>query len=145
MTEQAKKRIQDAIAKYEKKIAPKQSTGRKNKKPEKELEKIVMLWLKQNGFIVNVVESKAVYNPYAKRYLRGQTQAGFADIVGVTPSGHGCFIELKAPGRLSTLRDHQKAFLEARRACGAFAVAIDSIELLQKLYAAWLQENSAKK
>jgi hypothetical protein len=119
-----------AIAAYEKRNQPKVSTGRKNAKPEKELERQVMAWLNANGFLCNVVEAKATYNPKVGRYISQSVVSGFSDIVGVAPGGYAVFVELKAPGRLGTLKPHQRAFLEARALMGAFALAVDSVELL---------------
>lgn len=99
-----------------------------------ELRSACMKWLDQNGFSCHVVESKAVYSHSAGRYLGGQTSVGFSDIVGVTPNGIAAFIEVKAPGRLSTAKPHQIAFLLSKAKLGAFAVVVDSVDLLERVY-----------
>ncbi len=111
---------------------------RKNLKPEFEFKKVAVAWLESNGWCVDIVESKAVYNFAAGRYDHGQAEAGFSDIVGVTPYfGVAAFIELKAPGKLRTLKPHQRDFLVKKINADAFAVCVDSVELLDDLYVGW--------
>jgi hypothetical protein len=129
-----------ALMKHHANLLPKRrkSSGkRKNQKPEADLKKLVMAWLKSNRFLCNAVESKAVYSHSAGRYISGQTDAGFSDIVGTSPFGQAVFIELKAPGRRGTLKEHQREFLLDRISCGAFAVCIDSVEDLAKVWDEW--------
>jgi len=112
----------------------------KNAKPEFELKKLIMKWLVDNGFNCNVVESKAVFSAAAGGYIRGQTDAGFSDIVGVCPyAGVACFIELKAPGKRSTLKEHQRQFLLDKARWFSFAVCVDSVELLNQTYREWVK------
>jgi hypothetical protein len=128
----------DALNKYYLNQMPRPSKPRRrNKKPEAELEKHIKALFIELNFSMNKVEAKAVYNPRAGTYLRGQTDAGVSDWVGCTPDGFGCFVEVKAPGRRSTLKPHQRIFLEAKINCGAFAVCVDSTELLSSTWFAW--------
>jgi alpha-galactosidase len=108
-----------------------------NREPEREVQKAVTQWCKEKGFDVSVVESKAVYSRSAGRYLRGQTEAGFSDIVGTDTNGKAIFIELKAAGKLSTLKPHQYDFLLRKIRLGAFAVCVDSAVLLDSIYSRW--------
>jgi hypothetical protein len=110
---------------------------RKNQKPELEVQRQVLAWLKEHGFSCHVVESKATYNRTASRYVSSKTTPGFSDITGVTPNGVGCFIELKAPGRRSTLRHAQRAFLTDKIQLGAFAVCVDSVSCLEQIWNAF--------
>jgi len=138
MNTAAKKRIKKATEKYITKNdinRPK----RKNKAPEKEEVKKLMGWLRENEFSVNVVESKAVYDPNAKRYLSGQTDAGFSDITGTDKNGFAVFVEAKAPGKLKTLKYNQREFLLEKIKLNAFAVCADSVERLKVMYAKWLK------
>ena len=117
-----------------------QKPKRSNAKPEFELRKQVMRWLEANNFSCDVVESKAVYSQAAGSYVRGQAVAGFSDIVGVCSfGGAACYIELKAPGRRATLKDHQRDFLMHKMHVYAFAVCIDSVEDLADVYSRWLR------
>ena len=112
--------------------------GIKRERPEKQVEKSVLEWCARSGFDISVVESKAVYSRSAGRYLRGQTEAGFSDLVGVTSTGRACFIELKAEGKRSTLKPHQYDFLLRKIKLGAFACCVDSVELIDSIYTRWL-------
>lgn len=103
---------------------------RRNSKPEHEVKVRVMHWLEANGFSCDVVESRAVYSKAAGRYVNGQTRKGFSDLTGCAPDGTAVFIELKAPGRRSTLRPEQREFLMSKIQCGAFALVVDSVHYL---------------
>jgi hypothetical protein len=132
----------DALYAYYSKQAKKSLKPRrksKNASPENDFKAEIVNWLESQNFLINVVESKAVYSVSAGRYLRGQTEAGFSDLVGVTPyRGVACFIELKAPGKRTTLREAQRAFLISKINHQAFAVCVDSIDSFRTVYVAWL-------
>jgi hypothetical protein len=115
---------------HERSLKPK----RKNGKPELAVRSACMEWLRLHKFGCHVVESKAVYSKSAGRYLSGQTTAGFSDITGVTPSGLGCFIEVKRKGARSTLKAHQRYFLISKIELFAFAVCVDSVAMLETIY-----------
>ena len=117
--------------KREKKDKPKKVSGRA---PEKQVEQEILQWCKKRGFDVSVVESKAVYSRSAGRYLRGQTEAGFSDLVGVDANGRAVFIELKAVGKRKTLKPHQYDFLLRKIRLGAFACCTDSVHHINELY-----------
>lgn len=119
---------------------------RKNEKPEFEFAKQVDKWFQANGWVMSRVESKAVYNFASGRYDHGQTESGFSDRVGVTPyRGVAAFIELKAPGRRGTLKEHQRDFLVRQILANAFAACIDNTDALKRLYSDWrkLRESGA--
>ena len=115
----------------------KKKKSKRNKSPEKKVVNEVMVWLKDNGFSCDIVDSAAVYSVQANRYLRGQAKKGMTDIVGITPNGMGAFLEIKALGKRSTLKEHQRDFIKDKIFKGAFAVAVDSVELLEKTYHEW--------
>lgn len=135
-----KKRVSGAMNRYlekeSKKLEPRPK--RNNQKPEKAVVESCMFWLKQKGFDVHVVESKAVFNPKAGRYLSSQLVPGFSDICGNDSNGRAVFIECKAPGRRSTLREVQFKFLSNKIHSSAFAVVVDSHELLETYYSKWI-------
>lgn len=110
----------------------------RNESPEKAVEKEVIEWLSKNGFEASVVESKAVYSKSAGRYLRGQTESGFSDIVGTDRNGFAIFIELKAVGKRKTISHTQTDFLKARISRGAFCVCTDSVCHLSHIYNTWI-------
>lgn len=112
-----------------------QKPRRKNQRPEFELtKKPCMKWLKENGFSMNVVEARAVYHPESGKYLRGQTDAGFADAVGCTPDGLAAAVEFKAPGALKRLKPHQRQWIAEKILKGAFACTVDSVALLSEIW-----------
>ena len=134
--ESTKAALDKFFAKAAKQATPK--APRKNQKPEFTLTLTpCLLWMRESGWSVDVVEAKGVYNAQAGRYLDGQTEAGMSDIVGCTPQGIGAFVEAKAPGKLSTLRPAQREFLIDKIRCGAFAVVVDSVDRLNRLYRKW--------
>lgn len=130
----------DALNRYFTREAKKVSrTKRKNQKPEFEFKKLAVKWLAENGFECDVVESKGVYNFAAGRYDQGKAEAGFADIVGVSPYfGVACFIELKAPGKRYSLKVHQRDFLLRKIKAGAFAICADSTFYIDDIYKCWV-------
>lgn len=127
-----------AIDKYLNKHNPSKKK-RKNKSPEKDFEKKVCDWLKQNNFSYFVAEAKSTYSPKAQRYIAQSITPGASDIMAVDSLGHACFIELKAPGKRSTIRPNQHDFLSDKINFNAFAVCTDSIEHLSGKYFEWIQ------
>lgn len=118
-----------ALYRYIEKSTPKKSrTKKRNAKPEKQVEKQVLTYLNKNGFSVHVIESKAVFNKAAGRYLKGQTDPGMTDIIGCTPKGIAVFVELKAAGKRSTLAEHQRDFLINKINMGCFACVVDGVD-----------------
>ena len=137
LSNEQKQRIIDSMAAYEKKhkqpmVVSKKS---KNNSPEKDLVKLMMLWLKEHNFACTVIESKAVYNAKAGRYMSSQVGTrGYSDISGNDPEGRAVFIEVKAKDRLYTLKEHQREFLISKIKSNCFAVACDSVTKLQHWY-----------
>ncbi|MCC6271585.1 MAG: hypothetical protein IT190_09940 [Microbacteriaceae bacterium] len=130
----------DALNKFYAKQTSTLKPKRKNKTPEADFKKEAMAWLNSKGFSVHSIESKAVYSRAAGRYLRGQTDSGVSDIVGVTPIfGIACFIELKAPGKRSTLKLHQRQFLLGKIEKYAFSICTDSIDHLLNTFSRWAE------
>jgi len=133
------KRIKAATEKYiTKETNPKQAApSRRNKAPEKEVEKACLEWMRSQGFCISVVEAKATWSPSRQGYTSSSVKAGFSDSVGNDAFGFAVYVEFKAPGKLSTLRANQREFLTARIESGAFAVVVDSAESLRELYTHW--------
>lgn len=110
----------------------------KNKKPEEIFKREIVSYLIRHGFDIDVVESKAVFSQKMRRYLHSQATPGMSDLVGNDMNGHACFIELKAPKKIKTLRDNQRRFLIKKIESNAFACVVDSIDLFCKLYSQWV-------
>lgn len=122
---------------YERQLRQKK-TRAKNKQPEKQVAAECVTALRALGAEVQIIEAKAVYNPRVGRYLRGQTNAGTCDCFGVLASGTACFIEFKAPGRLKTLKPHQREYLRSKIDNHAFACVVDSAEMLNNIYSNYI-------
>lgn len=132
-----KERVKKAIENYEKKQnAIDFEPRRTNEKPEKEVEKAVLIWCKQNSFDVDVVEAKSKYNVSTGMYTGRATSIGLSDIIGNDKHGLAIFIELKAEGRRvgSALREQQRKFLTRKIMSNCFAVVTDSAEYLEQSY-----------
>jgi hypothetical protein len=104
------------------------------------VEPSILYWAKRNGFDLSVVDTSAVYNPYAGRYLRKQASESLPDVIGNFKE-LSVWIELKAPQkRRSILQSpHQIAFLERKIKAGCFACVTDSVEHLSALWSGYLK------
>lgn len=103
--------------------------------PEKIVEKEVLEVCAQLKFDVDVVDSKGVFSRAANRYTKNRhIPDGFSDLVGNTENGLAVFIELKAKGKLKTLRQNQRAFLTRKIENGCFACVVDNAESLCNIY-----------
>lgn len=111
--------------------------GRKNDKPEKRLQTDALHWMRTKGWSVNVFEAKSTYDPSRGRYISQSMKAGTLDIGGSTSEGIACVIELKAPGKLSTLRDNQRKTLHEKINSNNFACVVDSVHRLETMYTEW--------
>ena len=132
-----KKSIQQAIEKYISKNTPKVGPKRKNDKPEKEVERLVLEWMRGIGWSIEVIESKSTYSKAAGRWIGQSVKQGFSDIVGTTSSGVAVYVELKAPGKRHTLRANQRTFLLEKIDSRAFVCVTDSVKFISDVYATW--------
>jgi hypothetical protein len=126
-----KKRIQNAVEKWSQRQLPMATYKKKNKKPEADFMLELKKYLNETlNYSVDIVESKGVFNEEAGRYMHGKTRPGFPDICGNTQDGQAVWIEVKAPGKRSTLRPDQREFLIEKIASNSLALVVDSIEYL---------------
>ena len=134
----SRKGTRDALFRHlDKEIKKNNRTKRTNASPEKEVEKLCMDWLQRNGFDCCVVEAKASFSEKTQRYTSQSVAPGFPDICGNTVDGIAVWIELKAPGRRSTIRPKQAEFLERKIKMKCFAVCVDTPERLDHYWKAW--------
>lgn len=123
---------------YSGKTTEKQRQGTlKYKKPEKQVEADCLEWASKNDAFLHIVEAKAVFSQAAGRYVSGQVESGFPDLVGNNNHGQVLWIELKAKDRRSTLSPKQYEFLKAKIEQGCFAVVVDSSARLHEFYYSW--------
>jgi hypothetical protein len=140
----SKSSVKLALARYYQKQMGDNSRSpkRKNEKPEKIVEREVTAWCHANNIDVSIVECKGVYNQKTNTFLHGMTEPGYSDLSGNNEYGTAVFIELKAPGRRSTLRPKQDDFLVRKIKMGCFACVVDSSKLLHEIYYSWYNYSS---
>lgn len=112
--------------------------------PEKIVEAEIRSWGARNGFDLTVVDTSAVWNPQAGRYISRQASESLPDLIG----NHGplsVWIELKAPGSRSAINSrknlHQREFLIRKIKQGCFAVVTDSVSHIEDV---WLRFRRAE-
>lgn len=129
----------DALDRYYSKLAKQTKRKTKNRKPEKEVERFCLEWMRQNHWDVQIYEAKATYNPRQGRYMQQSMKAGTVDCQGVLPDGTFVAVEFKAPGRLSTFAApkniRQKQYLTQKIEHYAFGACVDSCARLQAIFA----------
>jgi len=144
MSEERKKSVLDALNKYSaksaKEAAPK-AKRKRNKSPEKEVEKECLALMRSWGWTVEVYEAKATWN--GKAWVQPGMKGGTCDCMGTTDEGINVSVEFKAPGRLSTFnsqkRFKQRQFIVTRIEANGFACVVDSAKGLEVIYMRWAQ------
>ena len=100
---------------------------RRRGKPERSVQRAILLYLRAKGCLVAVTDARAAYR--AGAFFGDSIPAGWPDITGVLPSGRFVGVECKAPGgRQSPM---QKAIEEAiRKRNGIYILAwsVDDVE-----------------
>ena len=130
-----KKSVQAAVEKFNEKNDPNYSKPtRKNQKPEEEfIHNELVPFLKSINIDHNVIEAKSTFSEKSQRYTMQSVAPGYPDISGNFPNGLALFIEVKAPGCRTRLRDDQREFLIRKINSNCFACVTDSIEHLTNL------------
>lgn len=132
-----KKRVQAAIDKFSEKQLPKKPRKKRNENVEGPVVLAIKNHLNGLGWDMKVIEAKAVFNEKAGRYISSQADPGTSDLCGNDPNGHAAFIEVKALGKLKTLRLEQRDFLISKIDRNCFACVADSVERVMHIYAEW--------
>lgn len=138
------KSTHDALMRYYQKQIKNNSQKKRNGTPEKLVEKDVVFWCKKSGWFVNVVESKAVFSAKSGIYHHGQTVQGTPDLLGCTNQGLFVAIELKAKGRLSTLRESQRKYICEVISRGGFSCVVDSADKLNEIWKSFIDSHNKK-
>lgn len=154
--EDRKKRVTDALNRYYekqdreiRKLNGLSEPRRKNEKPEKEVEKACLEWMRSDkqNWSVEIYEAKATYDPSKGIYRQQSMKAGVCDCMGTLPDGISVAIEFKAPGRLSTFnserRFKQRKFIVDKINSNAFACVVDSVDRLVTIYERWRELRAA--
>lgn len=114
-------------------------TSSKQIKPEKRVEQAIMFWCHQNGWSVDVYESKASYSARKKCYVKNPgIPEGHPDISGSDHQGLSIYIEMKAPGHEKKIRMGQYIFLNRKIDANCFAIVTSSPSHLSTVYSKWL-------
>lgn len=106
--------------------------------PEKKVVKDVLDWGKKYGFSLDVIEASGFDRVKMAMVHDTKIDPGYSDLSGNDRMGLSCYIECKAKGRRSQLKDHQREFLIRKINSGAFACVTDSVDFLHNLYHQWL-------
>ncbi len=69
---------------YQNQLPKKTERKKRNSKPEKLVEKDVLLWCRNAGWFVGVFEAKSVYNKSAGVYISSTMEYGTPDILGIS-------------------------------------------------------------
>lgn len=136
----AKKALENYYTKLAKQVS---KPKRRNQKPEKLVEHECVALMRALGWDVAIYEAKGIYNPHAGRYVSQRMRAGTVDCQGVMQNGTFVAVEFKAPGKRSTFNSprsgRQKEYLIQKIHHNAFAVVVDSSQLLKQLYETWVE------
>jgi hypothetical protein len=123
---------------FKKQAKVKEQKPRRNQKPEKQVERACMEWMRNKGWSMQVIECKNTYNPFRKKWVSSATRSGTADSVGNTDQGLSAYVEFKAPGKLKTFNRpkniRQREFIHEKINTFCFAVVVDSAERLAMIY-----------
>ena len=153
MSEEHKKRVTDALNKYYerqdreiRKLNGLDGPRRRNDKPEKEVEKACLAWMRapEQDWLVEIYEAKSTLKDGVWR--QQAMKAGTCDCMGSLPNGIGVAIEFKAPGRLASFNSEkrflQRKFIVDRINSNNFACVTDSVERLKIIYEKWRELRS---
>lgn len=117
--------------------APRKPRG----KPEKEVEKACLIWMREQMWDVQIFEAKATFNPRLGIYMQQSMKAGTADCMGCMPDGRMVAVEFKAPKYRSSFNKpsnyRQQQFIKKKISQNAFSCVVDSVEMLKTIYQLW--------
>jgi hypothetical protein len=116
---------------------------RKNKTPEADLQKEIIINARKDGFEFYITDSSAKWNEEAQAYISDKFAEGMSDLTG-DRDGIACYVEVKAPGKRSTLKEHQREFLIEKINRGCFAMCADSYEDIVITWNKWRQKGNYK-
>ncbi len=109
-----------------------------NGKPEKEVERACLAWMRAQGWQVQIYAASSTYSPSAGRWIGQAMKAGTVDCQGLLPDGTFVAVEFKAPGRLKTFNleknTRQREYLIQKIKMNAFGCVVDSARRLQMIF-----------
>jgi len=105
-------------------FAPRRHRG----KPERTIQKAILIWLRAHGYLVAVTDAGAAHK--AGAYSGDSLPAGWPDITGLTPEGRFIGVECKSP--TSRQSPAQKLMEQSIRRRNGIYVLARSVEDVQK-------------
>jgi hypothetical protein len=100
---------------------------RKRGKPERAIQRAILLWLRANGCLVAVTDAGAAYR--AGAFFGDAIPAGWPDITGLLPNGRFIGVEVKAPkGRQSDVQQHIEREVRKRDGIYVLARSVDDVQ-----------------
>lgn len=136
MSDDYRKTIERAVTDYIKKQT---RPRRKNLAPERDVNLELKNEFDNLGWFMQRFESKA--KNINGVWRESGIKSGTPDWGGVTEQGYACWVESKAPGRLSTVSVEQGEFLSKVILRGGFGIVCDGPERLKSIYFRWLDLN----
>ena len=104
-------------------FAPRRHRGR----PEREIQKAILIYLRVRGCLVAVTDAGAAYR--AGSFGADTVPAGWPDITGLLPDGRFIGVECKSPGgRQSPAQTQMEAEIRRRNGIYVLARSIDDVE-----------------
>lgn len=111
---------------------------RRNKRPEKALEKSIVAFLEVHRWVVTPLNAGKMFKGKYKVEL---APTGTSDLICCSPTGRYVAIEVKAPGKLSGATDAQKAFLFRVNENHGLGMVVDSMGPIEALVLRFRQES----
>jgi len=104
-------------------FAPRRHRG----KPERAVQRAILLWLRANGHLVAVTDAGAAHK--AGAYSGDTLPAGWPDITGLTPTGQFIGVECKsATGRQSPVQKQMEQSIRQRNGIYILARSIEDVQ-----------------
>ena len=100
---------------------------RRRGKPERAVQKAILLWLKATGCLAAVTDAGAAHR--AGSFGADTVPAGWPDITGLLPDGRFIGVEVKAPGgRQSPVQESMEREIRKRSGIYVLAHSVEDVE-----------------
>lgn len=100
---------------------------RKRGKPERAVQRAILLWLKANGCLAAVTDAGAAYR--SGSFGADTVPAGWPDITGLLPDGRFIGVEVKAPsGRQSPVQKAMEQEIGRRNGIYVLAFSVEDVQ-----------------
>ena len=131
-----RKSIENALLRnHQRQLKRDSPTRKKRQTPEQDVVKQLLSIMRTYHWDVDVIESKGGYR---NDFGVVPVKPGYSDISGNDNYGLAVYVEAKAPKCRSTIRHNQMLFLVRKIRSNAFAVVVDSAELLMEFYTTFI-------